>query len=215
MTRTAVLFDLGGVITTSPFERFNEYEARAGLPPDSIRKINSTNPDSNAWAKLERSEVGPDEFVALFDAEGRALGLEVDGREVLKAITGTVRPKMVRALDLLVEAGVRIGAITNNASFGEGAGMARDSDAASAMDAALARFEVVIESSKVGVRKPSPEIYLMACQEMGIEPAQAVYLDDLGINCKAAHQLGMFAIKVTDPDEALAALGAKLGLTLV
>lgn len=215
MTRAAVLFDLGGVITTSPFERFNEYESRAGLPADSIRRINSTNPDSNAWARFERNEVGPDEFVELFDAEGRALGLEVDGREVLRAITGTVRPKMVRALDMLVEAGIRIGAITNNAPFGEGAGMARDPEAKTAMDEALARFEVVIESSKVGVRKPSPEIYLMACREMGIEPTDAIYLDDLGINCKAAHELGMVAIKVVDPDQALTELSTELKLTLL
>ncbi|MCP3933988.1 MAG: HAD-IA family hydrolase [Actinomycetia bacterium] len=215
MTRPVVLFDLGGVITTSPFERFAEYESRVGLPPDSIRTINATNPDTNAWAKLERNEVTADEFVNIFNAEGLALGLEVDGREVLDCLSGSIRSQMVEALDRLVGAGVRIGAITNNASVGEGASMARNSSGASQMREVLDRFEVVVESSKVGVRKPSPEIYTMACEMMRVEATDAVYLDDLGINCKAAHQLGMIAIKVIDPDEALTELSTHVGVDLI
>ena len=70
----AVLFDFGGVVTTSPFDNFAAYEREAGLPEGLIRSINATNPDANAWAKLERSEVDRDGFVELFEAEAAALG---------------------------------------------------------------------------------------------------------------------------------------------
>ncbi len=211
-TRRIVLFDFGGVITTSPFEAFAAYEQRAGLPPSSIRRINSTNPDTNAWAQFERSEVSIDGFIEQFEAEGAALGLEVDGAEVLRCLSGTVRPQMVAALDRLTSSGCRIGCITNNVSSGHGSAMATDQGRADEIASIMARFEVVIESSKVGVRKPDPRIYQLACAEMGVAPTDAIYLDDLGINCKAAHGLGMVAIKVIDPDDALAELAAATGV---
>ena len=94
----AVLFDFGGVILSSPFEAFAEYEAEIGLPPDTIRKINSTNPDTNAWAKFERREVDPQEFARLFEEEALLLGHELDAQRILEGLHGTVRPAMVEAL---------------------------------------------------------------------------------------------------------------------
>ncbi len=214
MTRTTVLFDFGGVITTSPFEAFARYEAEAGLPADTVRRINSTNPDTNAWAQFERSEIDVDGFVERFGAEGTALGLEVDGARVLACLSGDLRPKMIDALDRLTTAGVRIGCITNNVRAGEGAGMARDGSRAAEIAAVMDRFEVVIESSVVGVRKPDPRIYELACEAMEVAPSDAVYLDDLGINCKAAHLLGMHAIKVVDPDVALGELAEVTGVQM-
>jgi putative hydrolase of the HAD superfamily len=210
--RRIVLFDFGGVITTSPFEAFAAYEQRVGLPPSSVRRINSTNPDTNAWAQFERSEVSIDGFIEQFEAEGASLGLQVDGAEVLACLSGNVRPQMVAALDRLTSSGCRIGCITNNVSSGHGSAMATDRGRADEIASIMARFEVVIESSKVGVRKPDPRIYELACAEMGVDPTQAIYLDDLGINCKAAHGLGMVAIKVIDPDDALAELAAATGI---
>ena len=214
MTRSTVLFDFGGVITTSPFEAFARYEAEAGLPPDTVRRINSTDPDTNAWAQFERSEIDVDGFVERFGAEGAALGLEVNGAKVLACLSGDLRPKMVAALDQLVDAGIRIGCITNNVRSGEGAGMARDAGRADEIATVMDRFEVVIESSVVGVRKPDPRIYELACEAMDVQPESAVYLDDLGINCKAAHLLGMHAIKVVDPDAALGELAEVTGVQL-
>ena len=213
MTRTTVLFDFGGVITTSPFEAFAHYEAEAGLPADTVRRINSTDPDTNAWAQFERSEIDVDGFVERFGAEGAALGLEVDGARVLACLSGDLRPKMIDALDRLTAAGVRIGCITNNVRAGEGAGMARDGSRAAEIAAVMDRFEAVIESSVVGVRKPDPRIYELACEAMEVAPTDAVYLDDLGINCKAAHLLGMHAIKVIDPDDALRELTDATGVS--
>lgn len=210
----AVIFDFGGVITASPFEAFNRLEAERGLPQDFIRRVNATNPDSNAWALFERAEIDAAAFDAQFAAEAAALGHALDGAAVLAVLSGSIRPAMVTALDILKREGFRLACITNNVPAGHGAGMARSGDKRDAYEQVFARFEHVIESSKAGVRKPDPRIYLMMCEHLGLEPARCVYLDDLGINCKPAAQLGMAAIKVTSGEQALADLGALLDLPL-
>lgn len=212
---SAVIFDFGGVITASPFEAFNRLEAERGLPRDFIRSVNATNPDSNAWALFERAEIDAAAFDAKFAAEAEALGHPLDGASVLAVLSGSIRPAMVTALDRLAEAGYRLACITNNVPAGHGAGMARSGDKRDAYEQVFARFEHVIESSKAGLRKPDPRIYLMMCEKLGLEPAQCIYLDDLGINCKPAAQLGMHAIKVTSGEQALSDLSAVLGLALV
>ncbi|TPE64788.1 HAD-IA family hydrolase [Sandaracinobacter neustonicus] len=210
----AVLWDFGGVITSSPFEAFNRHEATHGLPHGFIRQVNSRNPDSNAWARLERNEIGGDEFDIAFRAEAQALGHDVRGAEVLALLSGDIRPRMVAALDALKAAGFAIGCITNNAQVGHGPGMTDDNAKAAAVAAVLARFDHVIESSRAGVRKPDPRIYQMMCEALSLDPARCIYLDDLGINCKPAAALGMAAIKVNGEDQALAELGALLGMRL-
>ena len=121
---------------------------------------------------------------------------------------------MVTALDQLAAAGYRLACITNNVPSGHGAGMARSGDAKDAYERVFARFEAVIESSKAGLRKPDPRIYQLMCERLGLAAADCVYLDDLGINCKPAAQLGMAAIKVTSGEQALADLSALLDLPL-
>lgn len=210
----AVIFDFGGVITASPFEAFNRLEAERGLPRDFVRQVNATNPDSNAWALFERAEIDAARFDELFAAEAAALGHALEGSAVLAVLSGSIRPAMVGALDTLRDAGYRLACITNNVPAGHGAGMARSSDRSDAYEQVFARFEHVIESSKAGVRKPDPRIYQMMCDRLELTPASCVYLDDLGINCKPAAQLGMHAIKVTSGEQALADLSAALGLAL-
>ena len=210
----AVLWDFGGVITSSPFEAFNRLEAARGLPADFIRGVNAVDPDSNAWARFERAEMDAAAFDAAFAAEARSRGHDLRGADVLACLAGSVRPEMVAALDTVKAAGYRIACITNNVPAGKGAGMAASAARSDDYAAAFARFETIVESSKVGVRKPDPAIYLMACEALGVEPAQCVYLDDLGINCKAAATLGMKAIKVTGGAQALRELSAILGLEL-
>ncbi len=219
MAYAAVIFDFGGVITSSPFEAFNRLEAERGLPQDFVRRVNASDPDSNAWARFERAEVSAAEFDALFAEEARAQGFALSGRDVLSVLAGAVRPAMVRALDQLKHAGLRIACITNNVPTGGtgglvGAGLARSTDRSDELEQVFARFEHVIESSKAGVRKPDPRIYQMMCEKLGLEAAACVYLDDLGVNCKPAAQLGMAAIKVTGEAQALADLSALVGLTL-
>ncbi|KTE21339.1 HAD family hydrolase [Sphingopyxis sp. H050] len=218
MTYTTVIFDFGGVITASPFEAFNRLEEERGLPRDFVRRVNAADPDNNAWAKFERAEIDAAAFDSLFAEEARALGHELEGEAVLAVIAGAVRPAMVAALDTLKERGVTIACITNNVPGGKmgirGAGMKRSPEAAIEVADIMARFAHVIESSKAGVRKPDPRIYEMMCEALGVEPAECIYLDDLGINCKPASQLGMHAIKVTSGDQALADLSAALKIAL-
>ena len=214
MTIDTVIFDFGGVITSSPFEAFNRLEATRGLPHDLVRRVNSRNPDSNAWAQFERAEIDAAAFDSAFAAEARVQGHKLGGSAVIACLAGDIRPDMVAALDTLKNAGLALGCITNNVPSGHGAGMAGTTEKAAAVAAIMARFDHVIESSKVGLRKPDPRIYEMMCAAMDVTPSQCIYLDDLGINCKPAAMLGMTAIKVTSGEQALADLGLALAMDL-
>ena len=209
----AVLWDFGGVILSSPFEAFNRYEAEIGLPKDFIRGLNARNGDTNAWAKMERSEVSLEGFVALFEEEARQQGHKVDGWRILQALSGDIRPQMVEALRRCSRS-FRVACITNNMKHGEGPGMARSADKAKAVAEIMTLFEHVVESSKLGLRKPDPRIYRHACDLLGVQPEDCVYLDDLGINLKPARALGMRTIKVGDPDLAIDELQAMVGIPL-
>lgn len=222
----AVLFDFGGVITTSPFEAFSAFEARMGLPTDFIRKVNSTNPDTNAWAQLERSEIGVAGFSEAFARESAGLGHEIDGALVLELLAGDVRPEMVEAVRRC-QAHLAVACLTNNFAgpTSDGApelpgaasaeALAKDSDPRSAaVGEAMSLFDVVVESRVIGVRKPDPRFYQTACELVGIDAAEAVFLDDLGINLKPARAMGMTTIKVTDPSVALAELESVVGFPL-
>lgn len=209
----AVIFDFGGVITSSPFEAFNRMESDLGLPIDFVRTVNTHNPDNNAWAKFERAECSAAEFDTLFAAEANALGHELDGASVIACLAGDIRPEMVAALDHLKSRGFALGCITNNVPSGKGAGMAVSDEKAAAISAIMDRFDHVLESSKVGVRKPDPRIYKMMCVALSVDASRCIYLDDLGINCKPAAAMGMAAIKVQNGAQALNDLGALLALT--
>lgn len=207
----AAFFDFGGVILSSPFEAFNGFEARHGLPRDFIRTINSTNPDTNAWARFERSEVPFDEFCDLFEAECRAAGHEVSARELMPLLAGEIRPAMVAAVRRCREEGLVTAMLTNNWVSLD----VRPADArAAGRDEVLALFHHIIESSKVGVRKPDPRFYEIACETAGVQPSDAVFLDDLGVNLKPAAAMGMTTIKVVDPDVALKELEQAVGFPL-
>lgn len=209
----AVLWDFGGVILSSPFEAFRAYEIELGLPEDFIRGLNARNPDLNAWAKMERSEVSLAEFVTLFEAEAHEAGHRIDGWRVLKSISGDIRPQMVEALRRC-KVHFRVACITNNMKAGEGPGMARNPEKAAAVAEVMTLFEHVVESSKLGWRKPDPRIYRHACDLIGVAPEHCIYLDDLGINLKPARALGMRTIKVGDPDVAITELEAMVGIPL-
>jgi putative hydrolase of the HAD superfamily len=212
-TPRAVLWDFGGVILSSPFEAFRNYEQEAGLPEDFIRRLNARNPDTNAWAKMERSEVSLQDFVALFEEEARKQGHRIDGWRVLRSISGDIRPQMVEALRRC-KAEFRVACITNNMKHGDGPGMARTPDKARAVAEVLTLFEHVFESSRSGWRKPDPRIYRHACDLLGVAPEDCIYLDDLGVNLKPARAMGMRTIKVGDPDVAIAELEAMVGIPL-
>jgi putative hydrolase of the HAD superfamily len=209
MSLKAVIWDFGGVFTTSPFEAFNRYEEKYGLPKDFIRGVNATNPDSNAWARFERAELDGDGFDLAFAEDSKALGHEVRGGHLLPLINGDLRPAMVRALDACKSAGLKNGLITNNFRPNE---PGEQKGVGGHMNSVLSRFDEVIESSKAGVRKPDPRIYAMMCDLLKVAASECVYLDDLGINLKPARAMGMTTIKVLAEKQALDDLSAATGL---
>ena len=198
----AVIWDFGGVFTTSPFEAFTRYEERNGLPKDFVRSVNAVNIQENAWAKLERSEVTAEEFDTLFRNESRELGHEVPGKDILGLLSGDVRPAVVDALKICKQH-VKVGCITNNAPVGKGAGMSSDAKKAAQVSEIMEQFDHLIESSKLGIRKPDPRIYALMCEALDVDPARCVYLDDLGINLKPARAMGMHTIKVLNEAQLL------------
>lgn len=201
----AVFWDFGGVILSSPFEAFNAYEQANGIPTDHIRRVNSTDPDTNAWARIERRELTHDEFDEVFATESEALGHRIPGRDVIGMLYGSVRPEMVVALDKVIAAGYVTACLTNN--------FATDGHRTE-VEAVMARFQHVVESSKVGVRKPEVTFYEIACEVAAVDPTEVVFLDDLGINLKPAKAMGMTTIKVTGADQAIADLEGVLGIAL-
>ena len=207
----AVLWDFGGVLTTSPFEAFNRFEAERGLPRNFIRTINATNPETNAWAQFESSTISLDEFDTAFAEEAAAQGHQVMGSEVVALLSGDVRPRMVEMLKLCKE-NFAVACITNNVKSGQGPGMARDSARAAAVQGVMALFDLVVESSIEGIRKPNPAIYQLTCERLNVSPERTVFLDDLGINLKPARVLGMQTIKVLDEAQAIEALYEATGL---
>lgn len=210
MAIEAVIFDFGGVILTSPFEAFARYERERGLPDGFLRSINATDPDTNAWARLERSEVDLAGFAELFEAEALAAGHRVDGTAVLGLLAGDLRPEMVEALRRCHEK-LRTAMLTNNfVAVGARSG----AGPAGAMAEVLHHFDVIVESSRAGVRKPDPAIYELVCRELDVRPEAAVFLDDLGVNLKPARAMGMTTIKVADPGEAIDELERVVGFAL-
>src|SRR3954470_21202996 len=210
MAIEAVIWDFGGVLTTSPFEAFARYETERGLPADIIRRTNAANHLENAWAKFERAEVDIEAFDALFAAESLALGAEVRGRDVLPLLSGELRPEMVEALKR-IKIRFKTGCITNNLPANA---IGSSSGRMLYIAEVMALFDHVIESARIGLRKPDPRIYRMMADALGVHPSACVYLDDLGINLKPAREMGMTTIKVADASQAIAELEAATGMAL-
>ena len=199
----AVFWDFGGVITSSPFDSFNTFEESQNLPKDIIRTINSTNPDNNAWAKLERSEIDQEEFDSLFEFESQEFGFSIRGKEVLTLLKGQIRPEMVKALRKIKNKLVQ-GCLTNNIQSNDNQEIQKENTSISrAHQEVMGLFDFVFESSKENVRKPDPRFYELACDRGKVKPSEVVFLDDLGINLKPARVLGMQTIKVVKADLAL------------
>lgn len=205
----AVFWDFGGVITSSPFESFNRFEKENNLPLDFLRSVNSTNPDSNAWALLERNEINLEEFDLLFERESDELGHSVKGKDVIALLKGQIRPEMITALEK-IRGNLIQACLTNNIQSMGDIDFEGNVSAAGKHEEVMGMFDFVFESSKENVRKPDPEFYLRACKRGDVDPSDVVFLDDLGINLKPAKALGMSTIKVTDPKEALSELQALL-----
>ncbi len=210
MSYRAVIFDLGGVVFPSPFEAFDEYERDAGLPGGAVRGVIRTSSETGAWAALERGEHDLDGFFDALESEFASAGHAVDARVLLGGVSRGFgpRPQMVEAIARIRAEGLLVAALTNNWADGSGRPSPNGVDS---MDV----FDVVVESSVEGIRKPDPRIYELTLERLAVEATAAVFLDDLGINLKPARAMGMATIKVSDPADALRDLESVLGFPLL
>lgn len=202
---SAIIFDLGGVVLGSPLHAIAAYERELDIPAGFVNGVVVDTAPSGAWSRLERGEISLDVFYRDFDAECAEAGEKISAREMMgrMAVASQPRPKMLAAIAELRERAFKVAALTNNWV---------SEDPSQATSLLSPHFDLFIESSVVGLRKPDPRIYQHACQQLEIEPSQAVFLDDIGSNLKTARALGMTTIKVVDPNTALAELAAVLGL---
>ena len=209
MTRfAAVLFDVGGVVVDSPLHEIARYERELGLPPNAVNQVVVTAGATGAWSRLERGELTVEAWCAPFERDCRAHDVTVDATRLMRYIAeaGRERPLMLRALARLRARGLRVGALTNNWA----------TETATTGPHPIARHvDALVESRAVGMRKPDPRIYQLMCRRLGVEPAEAAFLDDIGANLKSARALGMHTIKVDDPAQALRELGALVGVDLL
>ena len=209
----AILWDFGGVLTTSPFEAFNRYEEEHQIPKDFIRGINAVNPTTNAWSKLENGLISIDAFDREFAAESKAAGHPIPGKDVLRLLSGDIRPKMVAALKEC-KRHFKVGCLTNNIKPEKSTALKQNDEKLAKYLDIMGLFDVIIESSVEGVRKPDPEIYRIALARMAVRAEECVFLDDLGINLKPARAMGMQTIKVLGVDQALEELVRNTGISL-
>jgi putative hydrolase of the HAD superfamily len=209
MPHRAVIFDLGGVVFPSPFEAFDAYDRANALEPGTVRTLIRASSETGAWAALERGELSMDAFADALDAEALAAGFQLDARRLMGQIGSSLgpRPEMARAIERIRTSGLRTAALTNNWADDR-----RRSTPNGLRETEL--FDVIVESSVEGLRKPDPRIYAVALARLDVLASEAVFLDDLGMNLKPAREMGMATIKVVDPDVALAELQATLGFVL-
>jgi epoxide hydrolase-like predicted phosphatase len=205
----AVIFDLGGVVLDSPLHAIARFERECGIPVGFVNRVVVDTGPSGAWSRLERGELRVEAWVPEFERDCRAAGRELDAGRMMEAIRGASqpRPAMLAAIRAIRARGLRVGALTNNWVADEPADSRLGQDLRSLFDA-------FVESAIVGLRKPDPRIYALVCRELGVDPAEAVFLDDIGTNLKAARALGMRTIKVETPEAALAELESALGFAL-
>ena len=213
----AVIFDFGGVFTTSPVDNFALYEKAHGLPERFIGGVIKSNLHNGAFARFERAEISFEAFDALFAEETRAAGHEIGGRDFVALLDVALKPEMVEALRRVKAAGLKTGCITNNFEGLDPVRSERKAKGDAAIAAVFAMFDHVIESSKAGVRKPEPRIYEMMLEALSLPASACIFLDDLGVNLKPAQAMGMRTIRVPfgDVRPAIEELSATLGLRLL
>ena len=196
MTIEAVMFDLGGVYTESPFTAMDELSLEMGSTPETIRSIlfgDYLADNDHPWHRLERGEitlaVARDEIIALVEEQG----LDVDPVVMLSKVGtgGGTRDVLIERTLSLRESGYKTALLTNN--------FLEVRKAWRSMFPVDEMFDVVVDSSEVGMRKPDPSIYHHTLSLLSVEPENSVFLDDFEGNVVAARNLGINGI-VVGPD---------------
>ena len=201
----AVVFDLGGVVLDSPLAVFERFEQQRGLPPRFIGELVITSGANGAWPRLERGELTMAEFEEAFAAEAEARGHELQVHALMQALEEAtdIRPQVAEMVSDLRRFGLRTAALTNNWP---------SEDQEQKVGTLRPLFDVIVESFRVGMRKPEAGIYSLVLSQLGVPAEQAIFLDDIGFNLKPARELGMHTIKVADPTAAMLELTQLLGL---
>ncbi len=204
----AVLFDFGGVFTPSPFDAAEELGASLGAPPGRVLEIvfGPYHEDTNhPWHRLERGEIPLLEARDAIIALGAAEGIDTDPFRLFARMGANgARAPMVERAQRIVAHGYRTALVTNNAhEFRDGWRKLVPADEL---------FQVIVDSSEVGMRKPDPRMFELALARLGgIAPERALFLDDAASNVAAAEKLGIRSVLVrTDLRDALAALDTLL-----
>ena len=214
MQRSAVLFDLGGVVLGSPLQAIRDYEQTLGLERNAINLVAARTAPNGAWSRLERGELDLETFFPAFEQDCRDAGIQMDARVMMSALSQASgpRPVMIEAIARLRAAGRKVGALTNNWAHTSDSSASDSGDGTRALER---HFDVFIESSVEGLRKPDPQIYRIACERLDCEAGEIVFLDDIGHNLKPARTMGMATIKVEAPEAALRELETLVGLPLL
>ena len=196
-----LLVDYGGVLTTNLFESFQAFCEQAGIEPTAVRRVFRQNREArDLLIGLETGRIPEEEF------EPRVAGiLGVPAEGLIDRLFAGSRPDaaMQTAVMRAREAGIRTGLISN--SWGT-----RRYDRARLGEL----FDGVVISGEVGIRKPSPEIYTLGAEAIGVEPAACVFVDDLAFNLQPADQLGMATIHHISTEETVSELEALFGVAL-
>lgn len=213
----AVIFDFGGVFTTSPVENFALYEKRNGLPDGFVGGVIKSRLHDGAFSRFERGEISFEEFDRAFASETREAGAEIDGSDFIKLLDVAPKPEMIEAFRRIKRAGLKTGCITNNFPAAPTAAEELPAGGQIALSELFSEFDCVLESSKIGIRKPEPRIYEMMLEKLGLPAAACIFIDDLGVNLKPARAMGMTTIRAPFGDirPAIDEMAAVLELALI
>ncbi len=196
----AVLFDFGGVLTTSVWDSFADFCREKGLEDDAVKRLFREDPGALADLRdLETGRVEEPEFERRFAAR---LGLD-EAADLIDSMFRGMRPNppMVEAVRAARAAGIKTGLVSNSWSTSH-----YDRDLLAEL------FDAAVISAEVGLHKPEPEIFLLAAKRLGVEPERCVFVDDLRENCAGAEAVGMTAVLHRDSAETIARLEELLGV---
>ena len=193
----AVLFDLGGVVLESPLNVITNFEKTMGLSDGAVARVILQGGDTGPWACLERGEISMADFCQEINARSEKAGTPFSGQGLMASFDdmARVRPRMIELVRQLKRRGHTVAALTNNWHSG---GLLQDR-----FIQLREEFDLLVESWKVGLRKPEVAIYELVLSRLGTRPEETVFLDDFGINLKPARAMGMRTIKVGCAQDAI------------